>query len=186
MCSTPFGINERGTPPNASPVMLAKCAQRLSASTNEEQSTGTTPPMRRRGAQRLSASTNEERDRIGRDAAPTWVLNAFRHQRTRNNRPLSTFSAPWECAQRLSASTNEELLIQHTIEVLPDLCSTPFGINERGTSGARPESDRGRRVLNAFRHQRTRNRSAAGSRSLGWRVLNAFRHQRTRNGSRRG
>ena len=40
--------------------------------------------------------------------------------------------------------------------IYADPCSTPFGINERGT-GALQLHRRGSKVLNAFRHQRTRN-----------------------------
>ncbi len=107
-CSTPFGINERGT---SIPPFVDK-----------------NPPS----AQRLSASTNEELDRAPRNRPVPRVLNAFRHQRTRNKDDQDQEGRPWECAQRLSASTNEEPAREYCGYGWR-MCSTPFGINERGT-----------------------------------------------------
>ena len=58
-------------------------------------------------------------------------------------------------------------------------CSTPFGINERNTKRlhARQEFSR---VLNAFRHQRTKHGAGRRVGVLLKAVLNAFRHQRTK------
>ena len=61
------------------------------------------------------------------------------------------------------------------------MCSTPFGINGRDTFESKLNRV-GRRVLNAFRHQRKGHR-AVGPCSFLWPVvLNAFRHQRKGHG----
>ncbi len=86
------------------------------------------------------------------------VLNAFRHQRTRNSRCGIPYTVTANCAQRLSASTNEERVTMPGRISAVHWCSTPFGINERGTRPGHGRDDFRPPVLNAFRHQRTRNR----------------------------
>ncbi len=226
-CSTPFGINERGTRRRRrTQSRVDGCSTPFGIN---ERGTQTISVLfqHRDGAQRLSASTNEEHRLPAWPIARQRVLNAFRHQRTRNTRHDCGRHAV-ACAQRLSASTNEELDFSTNSVRSAFSCSTPFGINERGTrfavlscslcrscaqrlsASTNEELDpiaRARnayRVLNAFRHQRTRNsrvcqswatitgcstpfgineRGTRAERPAGpaRRVLNAFRHQRTRN-----
>ncbi len=109
-CSTPFGINERGTP-----SAVVSC---------RPQSPCSTPfGINERG------TPNE----FGRILRFTRVLNAFRHQRTRNLTPPKACCGCHTGAQRLSASTNEERPLA-VVSCRPQSpCSTPFGINERGT-----------------------------------------------------
>ena len=110
-CSTPFGINERGT---TFPPLTCHCFLRVLNAFRHQRTRNPPFPWPRgqsqRCAQRLSASTNEER-------SARWTGGGCG--------PRS--------AQRLSASTNEEL--SPPVGVCGDgQCSTPFGINERGTT----------------------------------------------------
>ena len=179
MCSTPFGINGRNT---------TRCT---------------------RWEPRIEA-----------------VLNAFRHQRTKHCRCVWKMMPTQSGAQRLSASTDETPGVTSNVSITVKECSTPFGINGRNTARRRRRRAAARcaqrlsastdetlvlavrckkraRVLNAFRHQRTKHRrepsllrralsaqrlSAStdetradlASRGRWSSVLNAFRHQRTK------
>ncbi len=112
-------------------------------------------------AQRLSASTNEEPDLLIRIAdAAGAVLNAFRHQRTRNLNRLANrncvapmCSTPFGINERGTGG-------DPVLEWQAKKCSTPFGINERGTGSFFVLNPIRFAVLNAFRHQRTRNGGA--------------------------
>ena len=248
MCSTPFGINERFTTPGPPTFATSRCAQRLSASTNDSlpahaldshaalvlnafrhQRTIHRAELRQVGRKAvvLNAFRHQRTFHFTRHArlsGRTTVLNAFRHQRTihlvveellllhkwcstpfgineRFTRPRSGMAARGRRAQRLSASTNDSLVVG-TVRLVVVRCSTPFGINERFTfrcevpsldpvcaqrlSASTNDSLILPRsiltqvyVLNAFRHQRTiHQRGPVGNRGNGY-VLNAFRHQRT-------
>ncbi len=68
-------------------------------------------------------------------SAAQGVLNAFRHQRTRNNAALKVYpasggtcSTPFGINERGTRKPDAYAVWDD------DECSTPFGINERGTS----------------------------------------------------
>ena len=151
MCSTPFGIKDRGADVGASFGSKHTRAQRLSASKIVAlvsasdylcQFWCSTPfGIKDRGAIALGIKEREQK-----------VLNAFRHQRSWRH---SRFNLPFasKSAQRLSASKIVALTVQH-IQERVKMCSTPFGIKDRGAGGGE-EVEPSQPVLNAFRHQRS-------------------------------
>ena len=107
------------------------------------------------------------------------MLNAFRHQRTSHGQieheyqqQLTACSTPFGINERVTAGCGSGM-------TLTGRCSTPFGINERVTCPSRRQPRQRRRVLNAFRHQRTSHRPIFCAAWIVVPVLNAFRHQRT-------
>ena len=85
----------------------------------------------RSGAQRLSASQR-------------WARSLARRCDSRTTR----------CAQRLSASQRWARIAGSAIRLAIDVCSTPFGITEVGTTARSRCCSRHADVLNAFRHHR--------------------------------
>ncbi len=151
-CSTPFGINETITGVNGHQNNRCRCAQRLSASTKQSQTSCHNNKATRKCAQRLSASTKQSLVRIT--------------QTTQNK----------ICAQRLSASTKQSPTCTcHTIRCVK--CSTPFGINETITRQVRGLFQYPLGCSTPFGINETITRPHwMPSRNLI--VLNAFRHQR--------
>ena len=153
-CSTPFGINTRGT---SATIQFLTGANSCSTPFGINARGTALRPDRRPGDE---------------------VLNAFRHQcegHTTDPHPNNNSNAR---AQRLSASMRGAppgttcRSFPH-----PERCSTPFGINARGTSGKVEWSNLSCDVLNAFRHQCEGTKDPRGLPvDLGV-VLNAFRHQ---------
>ena len=156
-CSTPSGITARGTCTRFGIPVLARCAQRLPASQQEEPLSlrllllhldvlnafrhhskrnwecARLVGIRSASAQRLPASQQEEPARWNTDAREfLYVLNAFRHHSKRNTSTTFSDSPQWTC-------------------------STPSGITARGTGARRPPRCDPRLVLNAFRHHSKRN-----------------------------
>ncbi len=146
LCSTPFGIYGRNTERSWGKERQTGCAQRLSASTE--------------GTPRAPGA---------RHGAGVFVLNAFRHLRKEH---LVQGSGPYFlrwCAQRLSASTEGTLVViapllslvhqvlnafrhlrkehraKHRGVPIAAMCSTPFGIYGRNTSG--PAAARARAAM---------------------------------------
>ena len=137
LCSTPFGINERFTNSLTIGANAITGAQRLSASTNDSQSWGSRSPPASLGAQRLSASTNDSQSSSARSLHRQSVLNAFRHQRTIHR----SYTLQPDSRQMCSTpfGINERFTIVEAVTLaVTSLCSTPFGINERFTTLSQP------------------------------------------------
>ena len=110
-------------------------------------------PAAARCAQRLSASTNCSRSHRTEPHRNHGVLNAFRHQRTVHRRPHSTTGIAVG-AQRLSASTNCSLLRLFESEVCGRVLNA-FRHQRTVHENRRDNKPGSLIVLNAFRHQLT-------------------------------
>ena len=136
-CSTPFGIKDRNSIHSRIagdwPSVLNAFRHQRS-----EQGTNTRRILAYPCAQRLSAS------KIGTDTRPRWA-----EQRS-------------ESAQRLSASKIGTGRKIGAVTVY-SMCSTPFGIKDRNRRHLAGASVNLRKVLNAFRHQRSEQSSACAT-----------------------
>ncbi len=151
MCSTPFGIKDRGGNCAFSTFNSSVSAQRLSASK-------IVADLRSRASQSFPMCSTPFgiKDRGGLRVQSVMrvqiVLNAFRHQRSWRPECMIALLSPGG-AQRLSAS---KIVADIKLQALnwKRMCSTPFGIKDRGGL-CFPAVLIFQKVLNAFRHQRS-------------------------------
>ena len=138
------------TQPPCIKILIAICAQRLSASEIQHE----TPMLRsvtRHRAQRLSASEIQHLSCDCGQRRRSLVLNAFRHQR------FNTHSRFVQILHKivLNAFRHQRFNTKFKINkyVLFWRCSTPFGIRDSTPPSHFPKLSQAD-VLNAFRHQR--------------------------------
>ena len=135
-CSTPFGINARGSCLRRRWDCPRSCAQRLSASTRGAASTNSITKYGVPCAQRLSASTRGAEGLA--DAQPiqiTRVLNAFRHQREGQGKCRHMHGRIERCSTPFGINARGRRPWPSKCSRLSE-CSTPFGINARGSTVA--------------------------------------------------
>ena len=198
MCSTPFGINGRNTPPWRPPKTTTSvlnafrhqrkehqqqepeydglvCAQRLSASTEGTHS----PPSRSDRSPECSTPFGiNGRNTTGSIAEMSAFMCStpfgINGRNTLSRRPTLL---PPVCAQRLSAST-EGTHIDLPETKTAAACAQRLSASTEGTRRCLPRTASGREVLNAFRHQRKEHPGESSHDRSRSSVLNAFRHQR--------
>ena len=134
VCSTPFGINERFTMAKFDGLIEAfTCSTPFGINerfTSAREFSGhclTYVLNAFRHQRTIHQNTHLVRRPDG------FVLNAFRHQRTIHSAKGQAGALGLPGAQRLSASTNDSPTVRQNDRSLIGMCSTPFGINERFT-----------------------------------------------------